>query len=108
MKTLVKVWREKKMASTMALMLMCMAPALAFGWAAPAAGDFGFDFYDFAINTFLHGPFGMLTMLGLGLGGLIIGISSRAGGWATGIPMMIIAGGLYNLENLATAIGWVV
>lgn len=83
-------------------------PGAAFAWTAPVAGDFGYDFYNFAINTFLHGAFGNLFCLGLCVAGFAAGISSRMGGWATGIPIMILGGGLFNIDALATALGWIV
>ena len=83
-------------------------PAVVLAWAVPAAGDFGFEFYDFAVNTFLHGAFGSLFCLGLCVGGFAMGMSSRAGGWAAGIPVMILGGALYNIDALATALGLIV
>lgn len=83
-------------------------PALAFAWAVPAAGDFGFEFYDFAVNTFLHGAFGQLFCIALCVGGFVIGMSSRTGGWSAGIPVMILGGALYNIDALATALGLIV
>ena len=70
-------------------------------------GDFGGKFYDFAVNHVLHGPLGNVGALGLCLGGFTTGVSSRLGGWSTGIPMMILGGGLYNIDTLSKAVGWI-
>ena len=70
-------------------------------------GGFLYNFYKFALDQVLHGPVGELGALGLCLGGFWTGVTSRLGGWASGIPMMILGGGLYNLDALSKALGWI-
>ena len=107
LKNLFEILNSRK-AAALASAAAVGIPSAAFAWAVPVAGDFGFEFYDFAVNTFLHGPFGNLFCLGLCVGGFAAGINSRMGGWATGIPLMILGGALYNIDALATALGWIV
>ena len=99
---------ERHKAAALAAFLAAWIPCAAFAWTAPVAGDFGYEFYNFAVNIFLHGAFGELFCLGLCVAGFAAGISSRMGGWAIGIPIMILGGGLYNIDALATALGWIV
>lgn len=109
MKTLVNVWKDHKMACLTLLLVACLIPAAAFGWTtAPASGTFGYEFYNFMVTTMLQGPIGRIIGMGMAVGGFVIAIFPRLGGWMVGLPLMGIAGILYNLENVASALGWIV
>jgi len=83
-------------------------PADVAAWNAPAQGSFAWDVYDIAVNKMLNGPIGFVAGMGaMGAGGYMIA-NSRAGGMASGIPMILLGGALVNLDSITQSLGYMI
>jgi len=83
-------------------------PADLLAWSAPTTGSFAYDIYDIAVNKILNGPIGFVTGMGcMGAGGYFIA-NSRAGGMASGIPMILLGGALIKLDTITQSLGMMI
>ena len=86
----------------------CVIPGEVLAWSAPSSGDFLYDIYDIAVNKMLNGPLGFIGGMGcIGAGGYFIA-NSRAGGMATGIPMILLGGTLIKLDSITQSLGYMI
>lgn len=97
--------REKKIAKFLTLFSLAMA-ALVIGDAAhafttPAAGSFGYNIYDIAINKVAKGPIGFV-----GGGWLIATAATKMQeGWMRALPYAIGGSCLIKVDELTTSLG---
>lgn len=88
--------------------LLALVPAIGMAFVAPAAGDFGFAVYDFIMHTMLTGALGlMLAAICCGIG-IYSCIDRQRGGVPVGVGFFVLAAAIYNIEDLATSIGFMV
>lgn len=85
-----------------------VSPTDVMAWTAPASGSFAYDVYDIAVNKILNGPIGFVTGMGvMGAGGYFLA-NSRAGGFASGIPMILLGGALIKLDSIIQSLGYMI
>ncbi|MBB6117759.1 hypothetical protein F4826_004738 [Rahnella inusitata] len=97
--------RDKKIAKFLTLFSLALA-ALVIGDAAhafttPAAGSFGYNIYDIAINKVAKGPIGFV-----GGGWLIATAATKMNeGWVRALPYAIGGSCLIKVDELTTSLG---
>ena len=83
-------------------------PADVLAWTVPAQGSFLYNVYDIAVNQMLDGALGFIIGMGcIAAGGYFIA-NSRAGGMASGVPMILLGGVLANLDTVTQTLGFMV
>jgi len=92
-----------KMQMWLAVMLSMFA-GRAMAFAAPAAGDFGFDIYDIVVNQILGGPIGFIGAVAL----IVWGATKMMTNWMITIVCIIAGTILIRAEDLVQTLGAVV
>jgi hypothetical protein len=69
---------------------------------APAAGSFGYEAYDFLVNTLLKGPFGAISAILLFLVTILLFVQQKI---VPAIVCLVAAIVLINAANMVTALG---
>ena len=94
---------KKKMALFVLLtLLVTLVATQAFAFQAPAAGDFGFEAYDFLIKKLLQGPMGAIAGVLAVIAGVALLIQQKM------VPAIVcILGGVvvFNVGTIVTAVG---
>lgn len=96
--------RTQRSLVAMFVVALCAFVPNAMAFTAPAAGDFGYEFFDIAFNKILFGPIGWVG------GGFLIalGLSVLKQSWIQCIVCILGAAGLIKLQSLMTTLGAVV
>lgn len=98
-----KILKFKKfsvMSAVAALFTFCASQAMAI--TAPAAGSFGYEAYNFLVNTILKGPFGAIAAILLFLVTIILLVKQQM---VAGLICLTAAIVLINVSNMVTALG---
>lgn len=98
-----KFFRFKKfsvVSAFAALFAICATQAMAI--TAPAAGSFGYEAYNFLVNTILKGPFGAIAAILLFLVTIILLVKQQM---VAGLICLTAAIVLINVSNMVTALG---
>ena len=84
--------------------MLSMFAGHAMAFAAPAAGDFGFDIYDIVVNQILGGPIGFIGAVAL----IVWGATKMMTNWMITIVCIIAGTILIRAEDLVQTLGAVV
>lgn len=87
-----------------AAFLLCLVAGHAMAFTAPAAGDFGFDVYDIAVNKILGGPIGFIGAVAL----IVFGATQLIKSWMVCIVCVIAGSILIRAEDMVQTLGAVV
>lgn len=88
------------MAAVAAIFTIFATQAMAI--TAPAAGSFGYEAYDFLVNTVLKGPFGAISAILLFLVTIILFVQQKI---VPAVVCLTAAIVLVNTSNMVTALG---
>lgn len=94
-------FRKLSVASTVAALFTFIATQ-AMAITAPAAGSFGYEAYNFLVNTVLKGPFGAICAILLFLVTIILFVQQKI---VPAIVCLVAAIVLINTSNMVTALG---
>lgn len=85
--------------------VMCsMFAGHAMAFTAPAAGDFGYDVYDIAVNQILGGPIGFIGAVAL----IVWGATKMMTNWMITVVCVIAGTILIRAEDMVQTLGAVV
>ncbi len=82
--------------------LFTLFASQAMALTAPAAGSFGYEAYNFLVNTILKGPFGAIAAILLFLVTIILLVKQQM---VAGLICLTAAIVLINVSNMVTALG---
>jgi hypothetical protein len=95
-----KMKKFSLMAALSAVFTFLASQAMAI--TAPAAGSFGYEAYDFLVNTVLKGPFGAIAAIMLFLITIILFVQQKI---VPAVVCLTAAIVLVNTANMVTALG---
>ena len=84
--------------------LLSLFGGQAMAFTAPAAGDFGYDVYDIAVNQILGGPIGFIGAVAL----IVWGATQMMKSWMITVVCVIAGSILIRAEDMVTTLGAVV
>jgi hypothetical protein len=84
--------------------LFSMFTGHAMAFTAPAAGDFGYDVYDIAVNQILGGPIGFIGAVAL----IVWGATKMMTNWMITVVCVIAGTILIRAEDMVQTLGAVV
>ena len=87
-----------------AVMVLSMFWGQAMAFTAPAAGAFGYDVYDIAVNQILGGPIGFIGAVAL----IVWGATKMMTNWMITVVCVIAGSILIRAEDMVTTLGAVV
>lgn len=88
----------------MAAMVLSMVWGQAMAFTAPAAGAFGYDIYDIAVNQMLGGPIGFIGAVVL----IVWGATQMMKSWMITVVCVIAGTILIRAEDMVQTLGAVV
>lgn len=96
---------KSKIAKAMTYSSFAMAAATvsstAIAFSAPAAGDFGYNIYDIAVNKVADGPIGFVGGMWL----IAQGSTKLNEGWTRALPFILGGSCLIKLQEITTSLG---
>ncbi|MBI1919721.1 MAG: hypothetical protein HYS23_01430 [Geobacter sp.] len=98
-----KFFKFKKFSTVSAIAaLFTFIATQAMAITAPAAGSFGYEAYNFLVNTILKGPFGAISAILLFLVTIMLLVKQQM---VAGLICLTAAIVLINVSNMVTALG---
>jgi len=93
------------MLAFMAINMLFLFPEAASAITAPAAGDFGYDIYDIAVNDILKGPIGFVGGLSTIVVGAVFAVKQQFMG---AIPCILGGAAIIKADTIVTSLGMIV
>ncbi|CAM5610215.1 hypothetical protein ACFSUK_04720 [Sphingobium scionense] len=91
-------------AAVLFLLAAFAAAGVAHAFAAPAAGDLGYDIYDIVVNQGVKGPLGFVG----GVAAFLFGVSRLFSNIMIGIPTIVAAVCLIKADSILQTFGMVI
>ncbi len=91
-------------AAVLILLAALACTTVAHAFAAPAAGDLGYDIYDIVVNQGVKGPLGFVA----GVAAFLFGVSRLFSNIMIGIPTIVAAVCLIKADSILLTFGMVI
>jgi hypothetical protein len=91
-------------AAILFILAACAAAGMAHAFAAPSAGDLGYDIYDIVVNQGVKGPLGFVG----GVAAFLFGVSRLFSNIMIGIPTIVAAVCLIKADSILQTFGLVI